>query len=66
MAKERTLSIIKPDATRRNITGKINAKFEDEGLRIIAQRRTKLSRQQPKNFMACTRNGPSSMIYAPS
>ena len=36
MATERTLSIIKPDATRRNLTGKINAKFEDAGLRIVA------------------------------
>jgi nucleoside-diphosphate kinase len=37
MAIERTLSIIKPDATRRNLTGKINTKFEDGGLRIVAQ-----------------------------
>ena len=39
MAIERTLSIIKPDATKRNLTGKINAKFEEAGLRIIAQKR---------------------------
>ena len=39
MALERTFSIIKPDATRRNLTGKINAKFEDAGLRIVAQKR---------------------------
>ncbi len=39
MATERTLSIIKPDATRRNLTGKINAKFEEAGLRIVAQKR---------------------------
>ena len=39
MTIERTLSIIKPDATRRNLTGKINAKFEDAGLRIVAQKR---------------------------
>ena len=38
MAIERTLSIIKPDATKRNLTGKINAKFEEAGLRIIAQK----------------------------
>ena len=50
MATERTLSIIKPDATRRNITGKINAKFEDAGLRIVAQKRIRLSRLQAKNF----------------
>ena len=42
MAIERTFSIIKPDATRRNLTGKINAKFEDAGLRIVAQKRIKL------------------------
>lgn len=50
MAIERTLSIIKPDATERNITGKINALFEDSGLRIIAQRRVRLSREQAESF----------------
>lgn len=50
MAKERTLSIIKPDATRRNLTGKINAKFEDAGLRIVAQKRLQLSKQQAEKF----------------
>jgi len=44
MATERTLSIIKPDATRRNLTGKINAKFEAGGLRIVAQKRLWLRR----------------------
>ncbi|MFT9165777.1 MAG: nucleoside-diphosphate kinase, partial [Komagataeibacter saccharivorans] len=43
MAVERTLSIIKPDATRRNLTGKINAVFEDNGLRIVAQKRIQLT-----------------------
>lgn len=43
MATERTLSIIKPDATRRNLTGRINALFEEAGLRIVAQRRIRLS-----------------------
>lgn len=52
MAIERTLSIIKPDATRRNLTGKINAKFEDAGLRIIAQRRVSLTREQAEKFYA--------------
>jgi len=52
MAIERTLSIIKPDATARNITGKINALFEDAGLRIIAQRRVRLSREQAEAFYA--------------
>ena len=44
MAGERTLSIIKPDATRRNLTGAINARFEAAGLRIVAQRRIRLTR----------------------
>jgi nucleoside-diphosphate kinase len=50
MAKERTFSIIKPDATRRNLTGKINARFEDAGLRIVAQKRLQLSRAQAEQF----------------
>ncbi|MEM8917010.1 MAG: nucleoside-diphosphate kinase [Pseudomonadota bacterium] len=52
MALERTLSIIKPDATRRNLTGKINSRFEDAGLRIIAQRRILLSRKHAEGFYA--------------
>ena len=52
MAVERTLSIIKPDATRRNLTGKINARFEGAGLRIIAQRRMRLTREQAESFYA--------------
>ena len=50
MAIERTLSIIKPDATRRYLTGKINAKFEEAGLRIIAQKRIHLSKAQAGVF----------------
>ena len=50
MAVERTFSIIKPDATRRNLTGKINARFEEKGLRIVAQRRIWMSRQQAETF----------------
>jgi len=50
MAIERTLSIIKPDATARNITGRILAKFEDAGLRVIAQRRLRLSREHAEAF----------------
>ncbi len=50
MATERTLSIIKPDATRRNLTGKINAKFEDAGLRIVAQKRVQLTKAQAGEF----------------
>lgn len=52
MTVERTLSIIKPDATRRNLTGKINAFFEDADLRIIAQKRLLLTRQQAEAFYA--------------
>ena len=52
MAVERTLSIIKPDATRRNLTGAINAKFEAAGLRIVAQKRLGLSRAQAEAFYA--------------
>jgi nucleoside-diphosphate kinase len=50
MAVERTFSIIKPDATRRNLTGKINARFEEKGLRIVAQKRIQMSRQQAEQF----------------
>jgi len=47
---ERTFSIIKPDATKRNLTGKINAVIEDAGLRIVAQRRIQMTRQQAEKF----------------
>ena len=50
MAVERTFSIIKPDATRRNLTGKINARFEENGLRVVAQKRIWMSRQQAEQF----------------
>jgi len=52
MAIERTLSIIKPDATRRSLTGQINARFEEAGLRIVAQRRVRLTRDQAERFYA--------------
>ena len=52
MKTEKTLSILKPDATRRNITGKINAKIEAAGLRIIAQKRLHLSLAQAQAFYA--------------
>lgn len=58
MAIERTLSIIKPDATRRNLTGRINAKFEEAGLRIIAQRRIQLTLAQAQAFYAVHRERP--------
>jgi nucleoside-diphosphate kinase len=50
MAIERTLSIIKPDATRRNLTGTINNRFEERGLRIVAQKRIRLTETQAKRF----------------
>lgn len=52
MAVERTLSIIKPDATRRNITGNIVAMLEQAGLRVIAQRRLRLTKEQAQQFYA--------------
>ncbi len=58
MAKERTLSIIKPDATRRNLTGKINAKFEEQGLRIVAQKRMQLSEAQAGKFYEVHKERP--------
>ena len=50
MTTERTLSIIKPDATRRNLTGAINDRFEKRGLRIVAQKRIQLGQAQAKRF----------------
>ena len=50
MAIQRTFSIIKPDATRRNLTGKINAKFEEAGLRIVAQKRIHMTKAQAGKF----------------
>ena len=58
MAKQRTFSIIKPDATARNLTGKINAKFEEQGLRIVAQKRLRLSRLQAREFYAVHKDRP--------
>ena len=52
MAEERTLSILKPDATRRGLTGTINAQFEEAGLRIIAQKRLRLTLDQARGFYA--------------
>ncbi len=58
MAIERTLSIIKPDATRRNITGKINATFESAGLCIVAQKRLRLSPERAGAFYAVHKERP--------
>ena len=58
MALERTFSIIKPDATKRNLTGNINAKFEDAGLRIVAQKRIHLTMEQAGEFYAVHKERP--------
>lgn len=58
MTVQRTFSIIKPDATARNLTGKINAKFEEQGLRIVAQKRMRLSRLQAREFYAVHKDRP--------
>jgi nucleoside-diphosphate kinase len=58
MAIERTFSIIKPDATARNLTGAINAMIEGAGLRIVAQKRTRISREEAETFYAVHRDRP--------
>ena len=58
MAVTRTFSIIKPDATRRNLTGAVNKCLEDAGLRIVAQRRIKLSRDKAEGFYAVHKERP--------
>jgi len=58
MAIERTFSIIKPDATARNLTGAINAVIERVGLRIVAQRRLRITREQAETFYAVHRQRP--------
>ena len=58
MAIERTLSIIKPDATARNLTGAVNAVIEKAGLRIVAQKRIRMTREQAETFYAIHRERP--------
>src|SRR5438876_1697808 len=58
MAVERTFSIIKPDATERNLTGAINAIIEGSGLRIVAQRRVRITREQAEKFYGVHRERP--------
>ena len=58
MALERTFSIIKPDATRRNITGKIIAKLEEGGLRVVASKRIRMSKDQAEGFYAVHKERP--------
>ena len=71
MAIERTFSIIKPDATRRNLTGKIIAKFEDNGLRVVASKRIRMTRAQAEGFYGVHKDRPffgelvEQMIAAP-
>jgi nucleoside-diphosphate kinase len=71
MAIQRTFSIIKPDATRRNLTGKIIAKFEENGLRVIASKRIRMTRAQAEGFYAVHKDRPffrelvEQMIAAP-
>ena len=71
MAIERTFSIIKPDATRRNITGKIITKFEDAGLRVVASKRIRMTRAQAEGFYGVHKDRPffgelvEQMIAAP-
>ena len=58
MAQQRTFSIIKPDATRRNLTGAINAKIEANGLRIVAQKRIQMTNEQAGEFYAVHKERP--------
>jgi nucleoside-diphosphate kinase len=58
MALEHTFSILKPDATRRNLTGAINAKFEQNGLRIVAQKRIHMTKEQAQTFYAVHKERP--------
>ena len=64
MAIERTFSILKPDATARNLTGAINAMIEKAGLRIIAQKRVMITRRRPKSSMRSTASGRSSANWS--
>ncbi|MAZ76074.1 MAG: nucleoside-diphosphate kinase [Micavibrio sp.] len=58
MATQRTFSILKPDATRRNLTGAINARFEENGLRIVAQKRIHMTKDQAEGFYAVHKDRP--------
>ncbi|WP_411818370.1 nucleoside-diphosphate kinase [Hyphococcus sp. DH-69] len=58
MALERTFSIIKPDATRRNITGKVIAKLEEGGLRVVASKRIRMTREQAEGFYGVHKDRP--------
>ena len=58
MSKQQTFSIIKPDATRRNLTGAVNQKFEENGLRIVAQKRIQMTPEQAEGFYAVHKERP--------
>ena len=58
MSKQQTFSIIKPDATRRNLTGAINQRLEENGLRIVAQKRIHMTREQAEGFYAVHKERP--------
>jgi nucleoside-diphosphate kinase len=58
MALERTFSIIKPDATRRNLTGQIIARFEEDGLRVVASKRIQMSKEQAEGFYGVHKERP--------
>lgn len=58
MTIQKTFSIIKPDATRRNLTGAVNQKFEENGLRIVAQKRIHMTREQAEGFYAVHKDRP--------
>jgi nucleoside-diphosphate kinase len=58
MAVERTFSILKPDATKRNLTGAVNAVIEGSGLRIVAQKRVRMTREQAETFYAVHKERP--------
>ena len=66
MAATRTFSIIKPDATRRNLTGAVTKMLEEAGLRVVASKRIHMTREQAEGFYACTRSGRSSASCATS
>ena len=66
MPTERTLSIIKPDATRRNLTGAVNDRFEKAGLRIVAQKRLHLTRRRPRPSTPSTRSARSTARWSSS
>ena len=66
MAANRTFSIIKPDATRRNLTGAVTKMLEEAGLRVVASKRIQMTREQAEASMRSTRSAPSSTTWCRS